>query len=173
MNLSFVPRVISRTSSLLPIVREKALLLVAACADQGLGLRIVWTYRSYAEQAAIYSQGRDPMQKVNDLRRAAGLPLIMEPEASRIVTKAKPGRSWHNWRRALDVVPVDSDVSPDFSDKDNPIWNSPHWEAVGQVGEMLGFEWGGRWTNKDWGHFEYHADGATFDDLLRQYPEGI
>jgi len=28
------------------------------------------------------------------------------------------------------------------------------WEAFGEVGEYLGLKWGGRWSMRDWRHFE-------------------
>ena len=35
--------------------------------------------------------------------------------------------------------------------------DSPLWERVGVIGEALGLRWGGRWQQKDLGHFEYVA----------------
>lgn len=31
----------------------------------------------------------------------------------------------------------------------------PVWQKVGPIGEKLGLRWGGRWQQKDMGHFEY------------------
>ena len=33
--------------------------------------------------------------------------------------------------------------------------SDPVWQDMGEIGEALGLRWGGRWTVKDMGHFEY------------------
>jgi len=33
--------------------------------------------------------------------------------------------------------------------------SDPIWLRIGTIGEALGLRWGGRWTQKDMGHFEY------------------
>jgi peptidoglycan L-alanyl-D-glutamate endopeptidase CwlK len=155
--------------------RQPALLLIACAADQGVSLRVTFGYRPFAQQAALYAQGRGhPLEEVNALRVAAGLAPITATENAFRVTKAQPGRSWHQWRRAIDVVPVDAATSPDLSDPDNPIWNAPWWLAIGQLGEALGFEWGGRWPDgvTDKPHFQW-TRGATLADLLAEHPHGL
>lgn len=69
---------------LLPSVADKCRKWEAACEAAGLSVRITSTWRSYAEQAAIYAQGRT--------------------KPGKIVTYARPGDSWHNHRRAFDFV---------------------------------------------------------------------
>jgi hypothetical protein len=35
-------------------------------------------------------------------------------------------------------------------DADDPIW-----QRIGEIGEAIGLRWGGRWAQRDMGHFEY------------------
>jgi peptidoglycan L-alanyl-D-glutamate endopeptidase CwlK len=69
----------------------------------------------------------------------------------------KAGVSWiqhskHQDGLAIDIVPILSIV--------NKVilldWNSNDsvWQDIGEIGEKLGLVWGGRWTQKDMGHFE-------------------
>lgn len=32
--------------------------------------------------------------------------------------------------------------------------DEPVWQVLGEIGEKLGLRWGGRWQQKDMGHFE-------------------
>jgi peptidoglycan L-alanyl-D-glutamate endopeptidase CwlK len=77
------------------------------------------------------------------------------------VTKALPGQSWHNWGLAFDIA----------FQGDKP-YEGP-WDIVGQLGESLGLEWGGRWTQPaDKTHFQLTA-GYDRDQLLKLYPKGL
>ena len=89
-----------------------------ACRRVGINLLVTSTYRSPKEQAELYAKGRT----------APGP----------IVTNAKPGTSYHNCRRAADVVPV-INGKPVWDDKDT-------WPKVGAVAAECGLEWGGFWT---------------------------
>lgn len=87
--------------------------------------------RSFAVQQAIYDQGRT--------------------SPGSVVTKARPGDSYHQYGLAFDVVPLAY-----MSEKD---WNpsGSYWAQIGQIGEALGLTWGGRWSNPDAPHFELKA----------------
>jgi peptidoglycan L-alanyl-D-glutamate endopeptidase CwlK len=37
----------------------------------------------------------------------------------------------------------------------------PDWEKLGALGESLGFDWGGRWKQRDCPHFEWHVPKET------------
>jgi peptidoglycan L-alanyl-D-glutamate endopeptidase CwlK len=174
INPKFITRVKQHIGSLIPDTRIPALYLLASAADQGLSLRITFTQRTFAQQAALYAQYRESLEEVNRLRVLAGMTRITLAENKNKVTNARPGYSWHNWGRAIDVVPVDAATAPDLSDPDNPLWENPFWESLGEIGESLGFEWGGRWSNNiDKPHFEWHPDNITLDELLIKYPNGI
>jgi hypothetical protein len=65
-------------------------------------------------------------------------------------------RSKHLDGLAIDVCPYDVYLA-DGPDKLAWVTTHPLWPRIGQIGEALGLRWGGRWTQKDMGHFEYVA----------------
>lgn len=101
----------------------------------GITLRIVQGLRTFAQQQAIYNQGRTT------------------PGA--IVTKARPGQSYHNYGLAIDVVPVKAEKL--------------HWEydfhKLEPYAEKYGITWGGSWSTPDTDHFELKM-GHTWKELL-------
>ena len=75
------------------------------------------------------------------------------------VTNAPGLLSYHNYGLAFDVVPKDY--------KELPNWNPTglHWVTLGQIGEALGLEWGGRWSNPDRPHFQIPSAAAPIREL--------
>ena len=67
----------------------------------------------------------------------------------KIVTNAKGGQSFHNWRCAFDFVPVVNGKAR-WDDK-------AAYAKCGERGESLGLEWAGRWTGKlkETAHMQY------------------
>lgn len=122
---------------LLPIVKVKALAFVAACKKAGIDVLIYSTYRDMESQAAIYAQGRT--------------------KPGKIVTNARPGTSYHNWRCAFDFVPVVNG---------QPQWNaSGTYTKCGIIAESVGLEWAGRWVSfKELAHCQY-TGGLKIADL--------
>jgi peptidoglycan L-alanyl-D-glutamate endopeptidase CwlK len=119
---------------------------------QGISHLVICTLRSLDEQAALYSQGRQPIEQINALRAVAGMMPIGPKEALRKVTRAIPGKSKHNpgpdgKARALDVVPLEGGKI---------IWQTEHplYQAMGEIGEAAGLTWGGRWRMRDLPHYE-------------------
>lgn len=123
---------------LFPIVAKKAQDFQALAKNNGYDFVITCTYRSKEEQDALYAQGRT--------------------NAGAIVTNAKGGQSYHNWRCAFDIVPLVNGKT---------VWNDDAlWAKLGQLGTSVGLEWGGSWTGfKDMPHFQYTC-GYTFQDFL-------
>jgi peptidoglycan L-alanyl-D-glutamate endopeptidase CwlK len=75
------------------------------------------TFRDHARQNALFEQGRT--------------------SPGNIVTNARGGQSWHNWRLAFDI----------FQNIRRQEWNNPQFFATaGEIWEEMGGEWGGRWT---------------------------
>lgn len=115
-----------------PAVAVKARAHLKACADEGIDILVTCTYRDIEEQNRLYAQGRTTPGK--------------------IVTKARGGQSFHNYRLAYDVVPLQ------FG---KPVWsttgeNAKLWERVGQLGEAQGLNWAGRWVKfREFPHFQY------------------
>lgn len=97
--------------------------------------RFSQTLRTFAEQDAIYAQGRTTKGP--------------------IVSKAKAGLSCHNYGLAIDIVLIDGksvswDVKKDF-DGDG----KSDWMEVVAVFKKYGWEWGGDWKKfPDLPHFQ-------------------
>lgn len=119
----------------------------------GIQIQITSTLRTAEEQAALHAQGRKPLSEVNALRTAAGLPPITDA-TNRIVTHAPI--SVHQFGLAFDVVVVD--------EHGRAVWAHKAYEPVGEIGEALGLEWGGRFRRFDGPHFQY-TGGLTTAEL--------
>ena len=119
-------------------VKERVEHFLSLCKDEGIDLLVTSTYRDNESQQALYEQGRTT--------------------AGKVVTNAKAGDSWHNWRCAVDVVPMVNG---------KPNWDGSHpvWSKIGELGEQAGLEWAGRWRSfKELAHFQY-TGGLTLTDL--------
>lgn len=123
---------------LLPQVKERVEAFLKAAEDAGIDLLVTSTYRDEESQNALYAQGRT----------APG----------RIVTNAKAGQSFHNYRCAVDVVPLVNG---------KPVWDTSYqvWQTIGNLGKEAGLEWAGEWhTFKEMAHFQY-TGGLTLAQL--------
>lgn len=126
---------------LLPQVKALAEKFIARCKEEGIDLLITSTYRDKESQAALFAQGRTAPGK--------------------IVTNARAGQSFHNYRVALDVVPLRNG---------KPVWNTANedavlWKKLGAIGKECGLEWAGEWrTFKEFPHFQY-TGGLTLADF--------
>lgn len=125
-------------SDLEPVVQTKALKFVDACKAAGIEILIYCTYRSTEEQDELYTQGRS---KPGD-----------------IVTNARGGESFHNFRCAFDFVPLVAG---------KPAWkNTELYRKAGLLAESVGLEWAGRWTGKlrETAHCQF-TNGLKLADL--------
>ena len=129
---------------LLEPVAERARKFLVECDRAEIDILITSTYRDLESQARLYAQGR-------------ALP-------GQIVTWAKPGDSWHNWRRAFDVVPLRNG---------KPVWSirgldKDLWVKIGEIGQACGLEWGGAWPrHPDYPHFQ-DKTGRTLYGLKKE-----
>lgn len=104
--------------------------------------RVVSTLRTYAEQTALYAQGRT--------------------KPGEIVTDGQAGSSNHNFGLALDfALIVDTDGNGTFEttswnrDKDFDADGKADWMEVVAIFKKHGWAWGGDWKSlKDYPHFE-------------------
>lgn len=114
-----------KLDDLSPRFKPLAIELVARCVEAGIPILIVDTLRTPAEHAANLASG-----------------------------VSWTTRSKHLVGDAIDVVPWSV---WDVDGPDKLLWDSGHpiWQKVGKIGESLGLQWGGRWKQKDMGHFEY------------------
>lgn len=137
------PRSEKAILTLLPEVRPAARQLVENAAKAGIFIKITSGTRTYAEQQALYDQGRS--------------------KPGKIVTNAKPGSSWHNHGVALDVT---------IFNGSQPVWESPDYARVGKIGKALGFVWGGDFRSiKDEPHFEM-TNGKTLAEARALHAQG-
>ncbi len=144
-----------------PAVARRCRGLLEACKERGLHLMVTSTLRSHDEQAALYSQGRKTLDRVNALRQKARLAPI-KAEDNRIVTNATT--STHEFGLAFDVALIKDgtphwDQSLDLNDS-----GLADYQEVGSVGEGLGLIWGGRFRHRDLCHFEW-TGGLTMGEL--------
>jgi RHS repeat-associated protein len=115
-----------RIQSLHPAIRMQATDFIkeANASSDGTLIRVAQGFRTYAEQDALYAQGRT----------APG----------NIVTKAKGGFSNHNFGLAFDTVGITN----------GKLDYNLDWKSLSILGKSKGFEWGGDWKFKDMPHFE-------------------
>ena len=120
-----------------PIVQKMCLSFLAKCKDEGIDIIITSTYRDIESQNQLYSQGRT-------------IP-------GNIVTNAKGGDSFHNYKIAFDFVPVVDG---------KPQWNDiPLFTKCGEIGKGVGLEWAGDWKSfKEYAHLQY-TNNLTLADL--------
>ncbi len=111
--------------SLAPVFKPLAMELLARCVEQRVPVVIVNTRRTDAEQADALA------------RHVSWVP-----------------HSKHQDGLAMDIAPYETWVAHGTN---KILWDGsdPIWLRLGVIGEGLGLRWGGRWTVKDLGHFEY------------------
>lgn len=142
----FDTRTETNLATLLPAARPRfrAFMskLVPFMAERGITARIISGNRTYAEQDALYSQGRS--------------------KPGKIITNARGGYSNHNFSIAVDIgLFKGSDYLED----------SPFYKMAGPIGESVGLDWGGRWKFVDEPHFEYPT-GLTMAEKRARVASG-
>lgn len=100
---------------------------------EGVTVRIISGNRTWAEQNALFAQGRT--------------------KPGNIVTNARGGQSNHNFGIAWDIgIFINGKYQP----------SSPWYDVVGEIGEGVGLEWGGRWTSiQDKPHYQVRTGLTT------------
>lgn len=121
-------------NSLTPELRIKALRTIIEAKQQGIPCIIYETARDTAAQEAYYAQGREPPEAVNEKRQAAGLPVIGEAEAGRVITNFPASK--HTGGYAVDIVPIRNGL---------PFWNADTavWEKLRAIAGKNGLQPGG------------------------------
>ena len=143
------------------VLADKIRALLAGAELKGCPMRITQSWRNMEVQAALYAQGRDDLITVNGLRAGIGLSPISSIENGATVTNAPPGDSMHNLMPSL---AVDLCYAAGHPYKENG--HSLTWLQLGELGEGLSLEWGGRWKGKkrDQPHFQW-TGGLTLAQL--------
>jgi D-alanyl-D-alanine carboxypeptidase. len=123
-----------------PDCRTRVEQWLAACETRGIDILVYCTYRSAYEQDELYKLGRS--------------------KPGRIVTMAHAGESWHNYRRAVDAVPLIAG-KPDWTYS----LHERHWQVFVDEAERVGLEWAGRWTGKfvEYVHLQYTGGMSLAD----------
>jgi len=149
---------IIRVNSLHPKIRQEVHDLIEKVEAKmpGCAVRIVQGYRTFAEQDALYAQGRTTKGNV--------------------VTNSKAGQSYHNFGLAIDFAllydkdnngtyeTMSWDLLKDF-DKDGEA----DWMEVVDTFEDAHYDWGGHWSSfKDNPHLEKRF-GLHWKQLLAKY----
>ena len=123
------------------------------------GVRFVQVLRTFAEQDALYAQGRngDKRQKV---------------------TEAVGGKSYHNYGLGIDFVLLYDKNKDGKIQTDEIVWNREidldndkiaDWIEVVRIFQKYGWTWGAAW--KDFPHFE-KPFGYKVSQLLAKYKAG-
>lgn len=114
-----------KLNDLSPRFRPYAIELLARLCEAGIPCQIIQTLRTPEEHAANLAKG---------------------------VSWVK--HSKHLDGDAIDICPYEIYA---VNGPDKLLWDASHsaWQTVGRIGESLGLRWGGRWQQRDMGHFEY------------------
>lgn len=133
-----------RTEGLFPPLLDKAVLLVHLCKERDIPIIVTQGLRTIEQQNALYAQGRT-------------IP-------GNVVTYARGGESYHNYGLAFDIA-VLKDGTPTWDTKIDIDQNDvSDYVDVGEIGELIGLEWGGRWKKSDMPHFQM-TFGLSIKDL--------
>jgi peptidoglycan L-alanyl-D-glutamate endopeptidase CwlK len=108
---------------------------------KGVKVEVISGLRSWSAQAALYAQGRT--------------------KPGRIVTKARPGSSWHNYGLAIDLGIFKDGV---YLDERKPAEADKLYAEIGRIAEVNGIEWAGHWKSfQETPHFQV-TFGLTLSD---------
>ena len=158
------PADLRRIDNLHPDVRVLCLEHYSRCVEAGIEFWVPQAYRSKAEQAAIWEQGR------NDAGQ------IVRPDL--IVTKSPPGWSWHEYGLAYDIVIALPDLGTVTWDLavDSDHDRIPDYLEAARIGRELGMEAGFFWRHPDPPHFEHHPNLSIHEavqkfGMLRRVPD--
>lgn len=129
----------TQIAKLHPTIREEVTKIIQECDLALTGkakVRITQGLRTFAEQEALYVQGRT--------------------KPGKIVTKAKAGQSVHNFGFAIDIcLIIDGKIASWETAKDWDNDQVADWYECVKIFAKHGWEWGGNWkTFKDMPHFD-------------------
>jgi peptidoglycan L-alanyl-D-glutamate endopeptidase CwlK len=128
-----------------PALVEKIEAMDQVLLSAQIQIRVVQAFRTYAEQDAIYDQGRTT--------------------PGPIVTEAIGGYSNHNFGMAVDCMPDLVWGEPWTPDPDG---NDMHYAKMVAAAEAQGLVAGAEWHHKDMPHFQLAEMPATPTDAMRR-----
>jgi len=143
----------SRDISLLkPSVQDMVYQAIAIMKAQSVQYAITSTLRTVAEQQALYAQGRQPIDVVNELRVKTGMGPLGPSDNTYTVTNCDGVKTLSNHQSgcAIDIVPLDKNGNPSWPDK-----SDGQWKIISDIMKIAGFQWGGDWAKfPDYPHYE-------------------
>ena len=131
------------------------------CAAKGIPVLVYETYRSPARQLELFKKGRE-LKPGGDASKKSHWRRV---EGAQVVTRAFPGESRHQVRRAWDAVPWSFHVAG-FKVRHKLDWTpfgtkaderefrrtgellllDDDWKRLVELAEGLGIKWAGRWS---------------------------
>lgn len=126
-----------------PRLQVLAAKLVDECTKQGMKIAIGETFRTAAEQDALYAQGRT--KPGNKVTNAPGSTYS----------------SYHQWGIAFDIYRNDGQGA--YNEAGN------FFGRAGAIGVSLGLEWGGNWNFVDKPHFQLPDWGSSTSGIKKVY----
>jgi peptidoglycan L-alanyl-D-glutamate endopeptidase CwlK len=147
----YTKRTLENLSGLNRKFRVKAEAFLAAATviatAHGVTIEVISGLRSWAQQAALYAQGRT--------------------KPGNIVTKARPGSSWHNYGLAIDLGLF---AGGKYLDSAAPARAAKIYKELGALAASMGIEWAGNWKSFPEGpHFQW-TNGMTLAQLREKMP---
>lgn len=114
-------------------------------AKRNVSVEVISGLRSWQQQAALYAQGRT--------------------KQGNIVTKARPGSSWHNFGLAIDLGLFQAGV---YLDEKKPALADALYNQLGNLAAEMGIEWAGNWKSFPEGpHFQVTFGLSLAEALTR------
>ena len=139
-------KTMERLSLVHPELRDKVLKVLQTVR---LPMRVTDGLRSWSEQERLYAKGRTAPGK--------------------IVTKAKPGYSFHNFGLAVDCCFIGSDP---YLDKLHRQERNEAWQEYGEAATSFGLVWGGNWKSfVDMPHIQL-TYGLSLASMRAMYKSG-
>ncbi len=127
-----------------PRLQALAAKLIEECSKRGLKIAIGETYRTVAEQDALYAQGRT--KPGNKVTNAPGSTYS----------------SYHQWGTAFDIYRNDGQGAYNEA--------GDFFGRVGAIGVSIGLEWGGNWKSPvDKPHFQLPDWGSSTSGIKMVY----
>jgi peptidoglycan LD-endopeptidase CwlK len=135
--MSFSKRTLENLSGLNRKAKAKLEPFVVAAMQamekHGVTIEVISGLRSWAQQAALFAQGRT--------------------KPGPIVTKARPGSSWHNYGLAIDLGLFKAGK---YLDSAQPALAAKLYAEIGKIAAAHGIEWAGTWKSFPEGpHFQW------------------
>lgn len=154
-------KTIERIQLIHPKLRDEVSSIYAEICEALTGAamcRFAFTLRTFAEQNALFAQGRT--------------------KPGKIVTNARGGQSYHNYGLAVDIVLlVDKNGDGVF---ESAVWDTKtdfdkdrksDWMECVNIFKQYGWEWGGDWRFTDPPHFQKTL-GKSVRELLALHNAG-